>query len=125
MADNSYSIKMYQGTTFELSLAVKDSNGLSKNLSNYSSKMQIRTSYANTTATETLSSNTGEIVIDSSNGVVSLILSAARTAAIPVDLTNGLPPKSNYVYDLQLTDGLGKTSRLLYGNVTVFAEVTR
>jgi hypothetical protein len=42
-----------------------------------------------------------------------------------VDLSNGKPPKSMYVYDLELIDGSNNVSKLLYGDVTVYGEVTR
>jgi hypothetical protein len=38
---------------------------------------------------------------------------------------NKKPPRSVYVYDLELTDNEGKVSKLLYGDVTVYGEVTR
>jgi hypothetical protein len=35
------------------------------------------------------------------------------------------PPRSTYVYDLELIDGAGKVSKLLFGDVVVYGEVTR
>ena len=40
-------------------------------------------------------------------------------------MTNGKPPKTTYVYDLELIDGDGRVSKLLYGDVNVYGEVTR
>ena len=40
-------------------------------------------------------------------------------------MSNGKPPKSLYVYDLELVDSASKVSKLLYGDVTVYGEVTR
>jgi hypothetical protein len=125
MLGSQYDLEIQQGSTFELYLTVKDSAGTTKNLTDYSAQMQIRSSYSSTTVTETLSSASGEIVIGGASGTINLSLSAARTAAIKVDLTNKKPPRSVYVYDLELTDTNNKVSKLLYGDVTVYGEVTR
>lgn len=125
MPDNKFNIEMTQGSTFELNLTVKNSNGALQSLASCSSRMQIRPSYSSNTVTESLSTANGEIVIDTSNSVLSLILSAERTANIKVDLSTGLPPKTKYVYDLELIDADLKVSKLIYGEVTVYGEVTR
>jgi hypothetical protein len=116
---------MWQGATFGLAITVKDANNAVMNLSSYSARMQIRSSYNSGSATETLTSTNGEITITAATGNVALELAASRTANISVDLNNGKPPKSMYVYDLELIDGAGKVSKLLYGDVTVYGEVTR
>jgi len=65
------------------------------------------------------------MVITGALGKVNITLAAERTAAIKVDLTAKRPPKSMYVYDLEMTDDTGKKQKLLYGDVTVYGEVTR
>jgi hypothetical protein len=40
-------------------------------------------------------------------------------------MTNGKPPRSTYVYDLELIDTGNTVSKILYGDVTVYGEVTR
>jgi hypothetical protein len=125
MQGSQYNIEMQQGSTFELFLTVNEPNGSVRDLTGYTAQMQIRSAYSSTTATETLSSTSGEIVIAPEQGKINIALSAARTAAIKVDLGGKKPPRSVYVYDLELSDAAGKTSKLLYGDVTVFGEVTR
>ena len=115
---------MQQGSTYELLLTVKDSTGNAKNLMSHSARMQIRSSYAATTATESLSTSTGEITMDTANGTMHLILTAERTAAIKIDY-NTKTPKGTFIYDLELVDPSNKVSRLMYGDVTVNPEVTR
>ena len=57
---------------------------------------------------------------------MNLTLEATRTAAIFVDLnSSGKPPKTIYVYDLELIDNDGVVSKILYGEVFVYGEVTR
>ena len=116
---------MWQGATFGLVITVKDANNEVQNLTSYSARMQLRSSYTSGTVTETLTSANGEITITAADGNVALQLDATRTANITVDMANGKPPKSMYVYDLELIDGSNNVSKLLYGDVTVYGEVTR
>lgn len=124
--DNRYNMTMNQGSTFGFIVTVNDANGNTKNLVNSSASMQIRSSYDAPTPTETLSTANGEITIDGANGNVIVSLSATRTANIYVDVSgSGNPPKTKYVYDLELTDYANNVSKLLYGDLVVYAEVTR
>lgn len=123
--DNKYNLTMWQGSTFGLAITVRDANNEVQNLTSYTARMQMRPSYTSGSVTETLTSANGEITITAATGNVALELAAARTANIAVDMTNGKPPKSTFVYDLELIDGNGKVSKLLYGDVTVYGEVTR
>jgi len=126
MFGSQYDLSMQQGSTFELMLTVKDSTGNTKNLTEYSAAMQIRSNYQTSVVTESLNTGSGEITISPNNGRINISLSAARTANIRVDMAmNKKPPRSVYVYDLELTDNEGKVSKLLYGDVTVYGEVTR
>jgi hypothetical protein len=123
--DNKYNLTMWQGSTFGLAITVRDANNEVQNLTSYTARMQMRQSYTSGSVTETLTSANGEITITAATGNVALELAAARTANITVDMENGKPPKSMFVYDLELIDGNGKVSKLLYGDVTVYGEVTR
>ena len=126
LTNNKYNLEMWQGATFSMTVTVKDANANVQNLSGYTARMQIRTSYGAGSATESLTTSNGEITITAAEGNVALELAATRTANIPVDLnSDGKPPKRVYVYDLELVDGNGKVSKLLYGDVNVYAEVTR
>lgn len=119
--------KLYidQGATYSNLIVWTDSTGAAKNLYSYSAKMELRASYASNTAVTTLSTANGEITT-SSDGKITLFLDAERTAALPVDYTQtAKPPKTEYVYDLELTSPDGVTIRLLYGTVVVTGEVTR
>lgn len=129
MPNNKYDIEMNQGDTFALNLIVKEANCALKDLTGYSARMQIRPSYDSSTITESLSTANGEISINTSSSSISLNLPAERTALIKVDLGSGFlgagkPPKTTYVYDLELING-EDVSKLMYGNVNVYGEVTR
>lgn len=123
--NNRYNLEMWQGATFTMTITVKDSAGNVQNLTGYSARMQMRTSYDAASATESLTTSNGEISITAAEGNLAFQLAATRTAAIPVDLTNGKPPKTVYVYDLELVDNANTVSKLLYGDVNVYGEVTR
>lgn len=126
MLENKYTIEFFQGSTFTLNLTIKTANGALKDLVGYNAKMQIRPSYASNTVTETLQTSNGEIVINTSTSVMTLTLPPARTAAIAVDRNgSSKPPRSTYVYDLELIDGAGVNTKILYGDVMVYGEVTR
>lgn len=125
ITDNKYNMTMWQGSTFGTSIQVKDANDDPQNLSGYSARMQIRRNYMNAQVEESLSSSNGEIVINASEGELSLVLPAERTANIWVDLSTGRPPKTTYVYDIELQDSSGIVSKILYGDLIVYGEVTR
>lgn len=121
---NKYHLTMWQGATFGLTLQLQDSSGNNQNLTGYSARMQLRSAYNSGTATETLTTSNGEISISGAN--LSISLSATRTANIYVDLnSSSKPPKTMYVYDLELVDNANTVSKLLYGDVTVYGEVTK
>lgn len=136
MLQNKYNMSIWQGSTFGITVSVAYANNTPKDITGSSARMQIRSSYDATPPEETLSTDTGEIVLtDSANGKMHLELSAARTANLEVDLTSLSTvrisdtttvkiPKKTYVYDLEMTDGTGVT-KILYGDVIVYGEVTR
>jgi hypothetical protein len=136
MLSNKYNISIWQGSTFGLTIVVKNANNTPQNLSGKSARMQIRSSYDADTAEETLTTANGEILItDAANGEMYLELTAARTANIEVDLSSLSSvkisdtetvriPRSTYVYDLELSD-TNEVKKILYGSVDVYGEVTR
>jgi hypothetical protein len=127
MLSNKYNISIWQGSTFTLSITVQDSVGANLDLNSFDARMQIRSSYDSTNVTESLTTANGEIAITGSLGKLDLELPANRTANIPVDLSSGSkPPKTSYVYDLELIDNSTNTiTKLMYGDVVVYGEVTR
>lgn len=126
MVNNKYNIEFFQGSTFSLNLTVKETSGVLKDLAGHTARMQIRPSYNSTSVTETLSTSNGEISINTSASLISLELPAIRTANISVNLNDtSIPPRTKYVYDLELVDSNQKVDKLLYGDVVVYGEVTR
>jgi hypothetical protein len=124
-SDNKYNITIWQGSTFGLTITVNDASGAASNLTNYSASMQIRPSYDSGAIKESLNTSNGEITIDGANGNLILQLAATRTANIPVNMLNGRPPKTIYVYDLEISSSSNVVSKILYGDAVVYGEVTR
>ena len=122
---NKYDIQVNQGSTFEMSLIVKDSAGALMNLNGYSAAMQIRSTYASANPLVSISTTEGSITINLITSTITISIPAAITAGFTIDRNNGKPPKGVYVYDFELTDNNGKVTKLLYGDATVIGEVTR
>lgn len=126
MPDNKYTIEFFQGSTFSLNLTIKNSNGSLKDLTGHTARMQIRPAYNSTTVTESLSTSNGEISINVATSTMSLELPANRTSNVYVDLNgSNIPPRTKYVYDIELIDSNSKVDKILFGDVTVYGEVTR
>jgi hypothetical protein len=137
MLQNKYNMSMWQGSTFGLTISIKyQANNLPRNITGQNVRMQIRSTYDAETPEDTLSTDTGEITItDGANGTFHIELSAARTANLEVDLSSLSTvkisdtqtvkiPKTVYVYDMELING-ADVSKILYGDVNVYGEVTR
>lgn len=125
-ADSRHNITIWQGGTFGLTVVVKDANNAVRDLTGHTARMQIRSSYSSSSVTESLTTSNGEITVNATAGSLTLTLTAARTANITVDLnSSSKPPKSTYVYDLELLDASNAVTKLLWGDVTVYGEVTR
>lgn len=125
MAEKPTNLDIDQGTTFSVLAVWSNEDGSVKDISNYSARMQIRSSYASNTVVESLTTANGEITV-SSNGQFTLALSAERTAKIPVDYSStSKPPKTQYVYDLEMIDPDQNVIRLMFGTINVIGEVTR
>lgn len=104
-------LQIEAGATFSTEITVRESDGTSKNLANYSARSQMRKSYYSTTATDFLIN-----ITDAANGTISMSLSAANT-------TNIRPGR--YVYDVEIQDNQGVVTRIFEGITTVLPNVTK
>lgn len=85
-------------------------------LTSYSARMHIREDVDDVTAIDELSSTGGEITLSVTDGRIEITIADTVTAAYDFD---------EAVYDLEVEDGTGVVTRLLYGTVTLSKEVTR
>ena len=119
MSAGRYSFVIEQGSTLNLELQYRDSNGNPIDLTDYSGRMQIRPSPGSPTLYITLSSSlqpdgTG-LVLGGVSGTINIVISAATSSALTF---------SSGSYDLELTSG-SVVTRLIQGTAFVNKEVTR
>jgi hypothetical protein len=109
-------ISIYQGATFNpvLTFYTNQAAGTLLNLTGYTARMKARAGYG-TAEIFNLTTSNGGITLGGAAGTVSLLISAANTAA----LTAG-----SYLYDLELIDSSGVVNRVLQGRLTVVAGIT-
>lgn len=115
MTAGIYDITIEQGATFQMNLTWKDNLGSPINISGYSARMQVRTSYEAEGTLVSLTSSGGDIVLGGALGTIAITIAASVTQGLQID---------EGVYDLELVNGLTVT-RLLQGRATISREVTR
>lgn len=99
--------------------SVPDANGVNQtvDLTNYYSKLQIKTQKTDLTPLLTLTSNTAEgIVLGGNTTNINVIVSAEQTANLGVGL---------FFYDCQMTDTLGYVNTLIEGKIKLVQDTTR
>lgn len=99
-----------QGTDFETSINLSDSDGNQLNVVGMSAASQIRKTFASSNAVNFTTA------LAVGTGVLTLSLNNSQTAAMSA---------GRYVYDVEITDSSSVVSRILEGTVTVTPEVTR
>ena len=114
---NSYNLEIQQGATLALVATWKDSAGTAVDLTGYTARMNVRETYASSTAILTLTTANSGITLGGATGTITLAATAAATAALTAPFSG--------VYDLELVSSAGVVTRLLEGVATVSPEVTR
>lgn len=115
MQPGSLDFLMPKGSTFSRTLTWKV-NGSPVNLTNYTARMQARTSHASSTAVLDMTTANSKITLGGTAGTITLTLSAADTAAIT---------QTSLTYDLELVSAGGVVTRLVEGQIVLTPEVTR
>lgn len=110
-----YNITADQGATFDRVITWKDSNGNAVNLTGYTAKSQIRTTYDSSTIVLEMSTANGRITLGGVLGTITINVAAAN-----MNFSGG-----QYVYDLELTSAGGTVTRLVMGTFTLRDEVTK
>lgn len=114
---NVYDILVDQGATLLRSIALKSSAKKPVTISGYTGVMQIRTKTPSPEVILELTTSNSGLEINPTAGTVLIIASPAQTAALEV---------GKYVYDLELTEtSTGSVTKIIQGNLTVRAEVTK
>jgi hypothetical protein len=131
MAAGLYNFIIEQGTTVDLRVDYKDSNGVPFDLTNFSARMQIRNApkgsivYARLSSTMTqcgtglnLTPTVGNLTYPKASGSIGISISAASSSAFSFDQA---------YYDLEIVSGSGAcevVTRLLQGKIKLSKEVT-
>lgn len=117
MAD-AYNITIEQYADYNLQLQYKDAAGSAINLTNYLAQMDVRNVYTNPQTILSLDSSQGTAIsLGGTAGTITLFIDGATTGA--------LDPKINYKYDIVLTSPANKITRLVQGNLSVDAGITK
>ena len=112
MTAAAYNLTIDQGSDFAIQLTLSE-GGAAKNLTGYSGRAQMRVKKTDAVAAATFTVD----VFNAEAGIVKMTMSNATTTNVAPGL---------YFYDLELYTALdGVVTRLLEGQVTVTAEVTR
>jgi len=111
-----YKATIKQGSTFERNITWKTPTGTIIPLDNLSARMQIRSRTPDGNLVIDLDSATkGGITLNTTTDVLTIKITAAQTASMPVD---------DYIYDLEVEDLSHNVYTLIYGEIKFIAEVT-
>jgi len=114
---NVYDILVDQGATLLRSIGLKSSAKNAISLTGYTGRMHVREKTSSTLTVLLLTTENGGLEINASAGTVLIIGTPAQTAALVA---------GKYVYDLELIEtSTGSITKVIQGNLTVRAEVTK
>ena len=108
--------RIFCGATYSYGVTLKDGTGTAINLTGASLASQIR----KTQASSDILASFSVTVTDAANGKATLSLTAAQTSALPATAA-----AAYWKHDVLLTRADGVKIRILEGDVTVDAAVTR
>jgi len=112
----TYNIVCDAGATLTRTLTWRDANDALVSLVGYTGRMQVRADVESTSTVLSLTTANGGLTLGGALGTILITVSSTESTT----LTAG-----DYVYDLELVSGTGVVTRLVQGQFTVRAEVTR
>lgn len=115
MSGQRLDIQIEQGSSFNLTVNAKNSDGTAKNLNGYIAKMQVRPSASSSVVYVDASTTNGMISINGPQGQVTVTITGPTTA---------LYAWNSGVYDLKV-ENESDVIRLVYGDVALSQQVTR
>ena len=120
MSAGELDLEIEQGTTFLSTVTLQNDDLTPVDLTGFSLKAQIRETPNNAILA-------AEFTIDNpspATGSFDIYLTPTQTSAIKAH-GKSAKDKARYVWDIELTDGAGRVSRLLQGFAFISPEVTR
>jgi hypothetical protein len=114
----AYNTVIDQGADWYFDVTYQNPNGTPINLTGYTAACQLRSLPNSPSAVLTLTTQNGGITITAGTGLVALHATAIQTMAID---------EGNYFYDVEIYSSANPSvvTRLVQGQITVSAEVTR
>lgn len=112
-----------QGATWNQIIIWTDSTGAPVPLTGFIGRMQARTTIPGSSTLIDLTTANGGVLIDAPNGTITLVMTAAQTAAL--NWPAGSWVQDVGFYQLELESPTGFVTRLLKGKITLDPEVTR
>jgi hypothetical protein len=131
MSAGQLDLVIEQGADFNPVITLQNDDDTPINLLGYVVRMQVRAEFSSPTPLLTLSSLTGQLVVDPEVGKVAFELSAAATGALTPDVTQLVRPVDGRnvvpfgVYDLHMISASGQVTALLAGKVYIAPAVTK
>ena len=124
MGAGAYDIRIDQGSTFRITIDIKDSTGAGVSLTGASIAGKIKKKY---TDKDALVSFTFTLANQTTNaGRFTMSLTNTQTAALAVLPSSANDrPDTKYLYDVEVTWGSGEVERIMQGFVLLSPEVTK
>lgn len=120
-SDGSVDLIGKQGSTWRLTLELKQSDNTPMDLTGYFARSHIKKDYSDVTP---VAQFTCVILNPPTGGKISLYMDANTTASIPCG-RSPKDPASVYVYDVEIESANGEVSRILEGRLFIDPEVTK
>jgi hypothetical protein len=109
---DTYDLEIYQGSTYNLSMTLRDEVGNAIDLSSYTTRGVIRNRFSDTGILADLNPQ----IITPSAGEMTISIAASGTATLPVGIA---------VYDIEITNtGNGYVTKPLAGKAIIYPEST-
>ena len=133
MAAGRYSFVLEQGTTVDFELQYKDSNSVPIDLTNYTARMEIRSTYSGSGDTYlVLTSSLGDTYTKqadsaflsmSGSSLITPTTSGSIGVYIGYELADSLTFATDAFYDLEITTGVSRT-RVIEGRIALSRQTT-
>lgn len=107
---SNFDLVLYRGDYFPMKVSLKNPSGTALDLTGYTAKASIRSSYEDPTTFNFTST------INAAAGEVDIILPSSVSSTIPA---------GSYIWDFQVTEPGGNVRTYIAGDVTVYDEVTK
>lgn len=115
MAASEYNITAEQGSDLSFVLTYRSAAGSLINLTGYTARMKVRKRASSPAAYLSLTETSG-LALGGAAGTVTISVNSTALSAVPA---------GKYIYDLRLDSPSGVEQRLIQGQFTVLAEVSR